>query len=104
MSKAAIEAQAMPADASQSHDRSNLPAILLVLPALALLVLLFIVPVVRLLATSFEGAGLPYFVRALGSDGLYMTIPFILFAASYFAGALCWLRVDVTEPIGEMAA
>ena len=74
MSKAAIEAQAMPADASQSHDRSNLPAILLVLPALALLVLLFIVPVVRLLATSFEGAGLPYFVRALGSDGLYMTI------------------------------
>lgn len=33
----------------------------------------------------------------------YITLPFIIFAASYFLGALCWLRVDVTEPVPQGA-
>lgn len=31
----------------------------------------------------------------------FMALPFVLFAASYFLGALCWLRVDVTETIPQ---
>jgi hypothetical protein len=31
----------------------------------------------------------------------YMVLPFVLFAASYLLGALCWLRVDVTETIPQ---
>ena len=30
-----------------------------------------------------------------------MTLPFVLFAASYWLGALCWLRVDVTDTIPQ---
>ena len=30
-----------------------------------------------------------------------MTLPFVFFATSYFLGALCWLRVDVTETIPQ---
>jgi len=37
----------------------------------------------------------------LGKHGLYMAIPFAIFATSYFLGALCWLRVDVTETIPQ---
>jgi MFS transporter, ACS family, glucarate transporter len=37
----------------------------------------------------------------LDKHGLYMAIPFVIFAASYFLGALCWLRVDVTETIPQ---
>ena len=32
---------------------------------------------------------------------LYMTIPFVVFATSYWLGALCWLRVDVTETVPQ---
>jgi ACS family glucarate transporter-like MFS transporter len=31
----------------------------------------------------------------------FMILPFVFFAASYFLGALCWLRVDVTETIPQ---
>ncbi|HEX8199979.1 MAG TPA: MFS transporter [Isosphaeraceae bacterium] len=34
---------------------------------------------------------------------LFLTLPFVLFAASYALGALCWLRVDVTETIPQGA-
>jgi len=34
---------------------------------------------------------------------LFMALPFVLFVASYFLGALCWLRVDVTETIPQGA-
>ena len=30
---------------------------------------------------------------------LYMFLPFAFFAVSYFAGAVCWLRVDATETV-----
>jgi sugar phosphate permease len=36
-------------------------------------------------------------------QSLYLTLPFVLFAASYFLGAICWLRVDVTETIPQEA-
>jgi MFS transporter, ACS family, glucarate transporter len=36
-------------------------------------------------------------------QGLYMALPFVIFATSYFLGALCWLRVDVTETITQGA-
>ena len=49
----------------------------------------------------FHGSAVAEKLGDLETHGLYMTIPFLLFAASYFAGALCWLRVDVTEPINE---
>lgn len=32
-----------------------------------------------------------------------LTLPFVIFSASYFLGALCWLRVDVTETIPQGA-
>ena len=28
-----------------------------------------------------------------------MTTPFLLFGLSYAIGTLCWLRIDVTEPL-----
>ncbi|WP_435010272.1 MFS transporter [Tundrisphaera lichenicola] len=37
----------------------------------------------------------------MASHGFYMTLPFVIFAAVYFLGALCWLRVDVTETIPQ---
>jgi nitrate/nitrite transporter NarK len=33
-----------------------------------------------------------------------LVTPFLLFGLSYLLGALCWLRIDVTEPLGEPAA
>ncbi len=39
----------------------------------------------------------------LDKHSLYMAIPFVIFATSYFLGALCWLRVDVTETISQEA-
>lgn len=32
---------------------------------------------------------------------LYLVLPFVVFAASYLLGALCWLRVDATETIPQ---
>jgi ACS family glucarate transporter-like MFS transporter len=36
----------------------------------------------------------------LFEDGYYV-VPFVIFAASYGLGALCWLRVDITETLEE---
>ena len=48
--------------------------LLLALPALVLVAVLFVLPMARLLSSSFEGTGLPWYVKALGSGGLYMTV------------------------------
>lgn len=32
---------------------------------------------------------------------MFMVLPFCVFAVSYVLGALCWLRVDVTEPVPQ---
>lgn len=39
----------------------------------------------------------------LAAHRLDMALPFVFFAASYLLGALCWLRVDVTETIPQGA-
>jgi ACS family glucarate transporter-like MFS transporter len=49
----------------------------------------------------FHAADLAEKAGDLASRRLDMTLPFVLFAASYFLGALCWLRVDVTETIPQ---
>jgi MFS transporter, ACS family, glucarate transporter len=49
----------------------------------------------------FHASALAEKAGDLDKHGLYMTIPFLIFAASYFLGALCWLRVDVTETIRQ---
>jgi hypothetical protein len=36
----------------------------------------------------------------LFEDG-YRVLPFVIFATSYALGALCWLRVDVTETLAD---
>ena len=48
----------------------------------------------------FHASALAEKAGDLDRHGLYMTIPFVIFATSYFLGALCWLRVDVTETCG----
>jgi MFS family permease len=44
-------------------------------------------------------------VAALVTGDLFargdLVTPFLLFGLSYILGALCWLRIDVTEPLGE---
>ncbi len=49
----------------------------------------------------FHASALAEKAGDLEKHGLYMALPFVIFAASYFLGALCWLRVDVTETIAE---
>lgn len=49
----------------------------------------------------FHAAALAAKAGDLDGHRLYMTLPFVFFAASYFLGALCWLRVDVTETIPQ---
>ena len=51
----------------------------------------------------FHAAALAEKAGDLAGHRLYMTLPFVFFAASYFLGALCWLRVDVTETIPQEA-
>jgi hypothetical protein len=34
-------------------------------------------------------------------DAGYRVLPFVIFAGSYLLGALCWLRVDVGETLGD---
>jgi len=46
-------------------------------------------------------AGQLFHAAALAGHDFTMTLPFMLFATSYFLGALCWLRVDVTETIPQ---
>ncbi len=47
---------------------------LLTLPALIVIGLLFAFPLIRLLAQSFEGAAFPWYAKALGTEGLYLTV------------------------------
>ena len=49
----------------------------------------------------FHAADLAEKAGDLAGHHLYVTLPFLFFAASYFLGALCWLRVDVTETIPQ---
>ena len=49
----------------------------------------------------FHAADLAAKAGDLAGHRFSMTFPFVLFAASYFLGALCWLRVDVTETIPQ---
>jgi sugar phosphate permease len=49
----------------------------------------------------FHAAALAEKAGDLAGHRFYMALPFVLFAASYFLGALCWLRVDVTETIPQ---
>ena len=49
----------------------------------------------------FHAAALALKAGNLTEHRLFMFLPFVFFAASYFLGALCWLRVDVTETIPQ---
>jgi ACS family glucarate transporter-like MFS transporter len=49
----------------------------------------------------FRAAALAEKAGDLAAHRLDMTVPFVIFAASYFLGALCWLRVDVTRTIPQ---
>jgi sugar phosphate permease len=51
----------------------------------------------------FHAADLAEEAGDLAARRLDVTLPFVLFAASYFLGALCWLRVDVTETVPQEA-
>jgi sugar phosphate permease len=51
----------------------------------------------------FHASALAEKAGDLDRHGLYMALPFAIFATSYFLGALCWLRVDVTETIPQGA-
>jgi sugar phosphate permease len=51
----------------------------------------------------FHAAGVSAGAGDAAGHRLFMTLPFVLFAASYFLGALCWLRVDVTETVPQGA-
>jgi len=51
----------------------------------------------------FHAAALAEKAGDLAAHRFDMAMPFVLFAASYFLGALCWLRVDVTETIPQEA-
>jgi ABC-type spermidine/putrescine transport system permease subunit I len=65
------------------------PSLLLTLPALLFVAILFAFPLLRLLASSFEGAGLPWYVKALGSDGLYLTVLMRTFEIAAIVTAGC---------------
>jgi len=51
----------------------------------------------------FHASALAHEAGDLDRHGLFMALPFAVFAASYFLGGLCWLRVDVTETIPQGA-
>ncbi len=65
------------------------PSLLLTLPALLLVAIFFAFPLLRLLASSFDGAGLPWYGKALGSDGLYMTVMLRTFEIAAIVTAGC---------------
>ena len=49
----------------------------------------------------FHAAALAATAGDLAGHRFFMTLPFVLFATSYLLGALCWLRVDVTETVPQ---
>lgn len=74
MASAATQASDRPGKLARGSSWQLSPAVILTLPALLLIAIFFAFPLLRLLASSFEGAGLPWYGKALGSDGLYMTV------------------------------
>ncbi len=60
----------------------------------------FMAALAAIMATqSFHGAKLALQRHDLAGQQILLVLPFIVFSISYFLGALCWLRVDVTRPI-----
>jgi hypothetical protein len=49
----------------------------------------------------FHAAALAEKAGDTGAWRFDMTIPFVIFAASYALGALCWMRVDATETVPQ---
>ena len=56
---------------------------------------------IRVAGQFFHASASPRRPATSSKHGLYMALPFVIFAVSYFLGALCWLRVDVTETIPQ---
>src|SRR6478735_2348898 len=63
----------------------------LTLPALLLLTILFVLPLVRLFALSFEGGSLVWYEKALASGGLYTTILYRTFEIAGIVTLCCLL-------------
>jgi putative spermidine/putrescine transport system permease protein len=63
----------------------------LTLPALLLLTILFVLPLVRLFALSFEGGSLAWYEKALTSGGLYTTILYRTFEIAGIVTLCCLL-------------
>jgi ABC-type spermidine/putrescine transport system permease subunit I len=73
----------------------------LTLPALLLLTLLFVLPLARLFALSFEGGSLVWYEKALASGGLYTTI---LYRTFEIAGIVTLCCVLVGYPVAFLLA
>ena len=52
-------------------------------------------------AHFFHAAAVAEKAGDLDTRALDMAVPFWIFAAGYFLGVLCWVRVDVTETIPQ---
>src|SRR5471030_3007190 len=76
--------------------RGFLPAV----PALALLGVFFLFPVLRMLATSIEGGNLDWYAKALGQR-LYLQVFWNTFEITLFVTALCLL---LGYPLGFLIA
>ena len=50
---------------------------------------------------AFHAAGQAAVRGDLSTQNVFMALPFCVFAISYLLGALCWLRVDVTDPVPQ---
>jgi putative spermidine/putrescine transport system permease protein len=68
-----LAASVQPVEAAQSRSQVALGSLALTLPALLLLCLLFVLPLARLFALSFDGGNLEWYEKAL-TGGLYTTI------------------------------
>jgi putative spermidine/putrescine transport system permease protein len=68
-----LAASVQPVEAAQSRSHLALGSLALTLPALLLLCLLFVLPLARLFALSFDGDNLEWYEKAL-TGGLYTTI------------------------------
>jgi len=68
-----LAASVQPVEAAQSRSHVALGSLALTLPALLLLCLLFVLPLARLFALSFDGGNLEWYEKAL-TGGLYTTI------------------------------
>jgi putative spermidine/putrescine transport system ATP-binding protein len=68
-----LAASVQPVEAAQSRSHVALGSLALTLPALLLLCLLFVLPLARLFALSFDGGNLEWYEKVL-TGGLYTTI------------------------------